>query len=230
MNELFTHSVRFNQSAKRNVVYVSPPQVGLGHLIDSDDAIEDLILFQTAANKNISQSNTVDNDFYYTAAIDYPFMTEPYLKSRYSDGSYPVWYGAKDIETTVYETAYYAVKYAKHAGITENEGVIIKKRTLFDVHCNAILINLVGHESAFPQLISDDYHYTNFIGKEIKQGGYPGLLSPSARYPSGINVNIFKKEILDSPRLIDVMEYQIDLAKKQLRVVKNRNIFLSISI
>jgi len=225
-NELFNTSIRFNDFVKRNIVYISEIKEAFSSLMDLDDDVEVVDQASSRARTHIAQHEN-SNNFYYTAAIEYPFKTEPFMQTRYSDGSYPIWYGCLTIETTIYETVYHTIKYIKAVDGYELEDTIKRKRSIFDVNCSAILINLQGKEQEFPELVGDDYAFTHKLGRDVKTSGVSGIMSPSARKHDGVNVNIFKQDALSYPVLIGEIFYFIYPKEKRV-AVKGLNIDLQI--
>ena len=85
---------------------------------------------------------------------------------------------------------------------------LYRKRAVYDVYCHAILTNLIDKAQQFSDLVSDDYYFCNSLGKVVSEGGYPGIVSPSARYTLGKNYNIFQMQHLAKPKLIMHMIYE----------------------
>ena len=229
MNEdIFNRSVRINQNIKRNVVFI-PSSMKITKSLLGDDNFHDVLKKATQRGRMYLNESEPFNDFYYTAAIAYPFKTEPYMSSRYSDGSYPVWYGSKKIETSIYETAYHTVQHIKAIDDYQQEAVFVRKRTVYNVWCDTILIDLLGKHKKKPKLLGDDYHFTQGLGKIIHDGGYPGLQSPSARHTSGVNVSVFKQHVLSKPNIDSYLTYKYNTNKSELMVFQGEQAILSLA-
>src|SRR5262249_27007245 len=66
--------------------------------------------------------------------------------------------------------------------------------------CDALLIDLRGRESAFPDLVSrTSYAFTQALGNFLVEQGANGLLTRSARC-DGINAAIFRRNRLSNVR------------------------------
>ena len=216
MEALFSKTINFNQTVKRNITNRLSPADAFSDLTDDrvdTDAAEKLIN-KTKHNINFSD---YDNDFYYTAAINYPFETEPYMISRYSDGSFPIWYGSMDLETTIYETAYHAMHSLLNIDGLDINTLVTKKRAVFDVNCEGILFDFSKRSNDYPDLMANDYGFCQSIGKRLSQSGFPGFLSPSARY-TGTNINVLLPEALTNLKLDQYLDYRIDLSRKSVTV------------
>lgn len=140
-------------------------------------------------------------------AIAYPFSS--WGKSRYSDGSHGVWYGADSIKTSIYESAHHW-----YAGLLSDAGFnkagVISERRVFWVRCDAALINLKEKVLAFPELLNrDDYRYCQGVGARIHHEGHPGLITRSARYLRGDTIAILNSKVLSSPRHAAYFSYTL---------------------
>lgn len=142
---------------------------------------------------------------HYTTAIEYPFRTEPYLRTRFGDGTQGVWYGAVDSDTTIYETAYHMMRdEARIAGWDEE---IRRERAVYEVHCRAILIDLSDKRASHPELVGEDYAPTHAIAQRLIREGHPGVLASSARC-TGTTAAIFNVAVLRDPRLQFYLTYR----------------------
>jgi hypothetical protein len=92
------------------------------------------------------------------------------------------------------------------------------------------LIDLTGNEKKYPQLIASDYSFTHQIGSRLAKEGHPGLIAPSARYQSGVNVIAFSEKILSNPKLAHYLNYYINPMDSTVRVEKeNGKTYLEIA-
>lgn len=217
MKALFEQTIHYDKVAKRNITSIAKPQHAFATLTDQHDDIQLINQLSEAARHTLSYLHN-DREFFYTAAIGYPFRTQPFMQSRFSDGSYPVWYGSKTVDTTIYETVFHVLRHLRAEEGIEQEEVIIKKRTLFNVNCNAILLDLTDKPKSFPELLSANYEFTNTIGKRVKDSGMSGLLYCSSRVSNGINLSIFNESVLSKPQLLGHLQYQIFLKAKRVKV------------
>lgn len=130
-------------------------------------------------------------------AIGFPFIN--WMKSRYSDGSYGVWYGAGDIETTVYETGHHWIhQLIEDAGFLK-PGVVIERK-IYWVRCDAALVDFRKAVKKHPELVHPaDYSFTHQVGERLNREGHPGLISHSARC-EGETQAIFNPGVLSNPR------------------------------
>ncbi len=141
-------------------------------------------------------------------AIGWPF--KHWQASRFSDGSFGVWYGCDSAETSVYETAYHWLKgFLTDAGF-ENEKVV-GERKLYEVACDAALVNLRPLTAEYAELIhKTDYSTTQSVGARLHREGHPGLVTASVRHESGQNYVVFNPAVLSNPRLYCQLTYRLD--------------------
>ena len=141
-------------------------------------------------------------------AIEWPF--KHWQASRFSDGTFGVWYGSASIEATVYETAYHW-----YCGLLTDAGFeslpVIGERKLYSVACEAALLDLRPLAASYPDLIhKTDYSYARSVGARIHREGHPGIVVPSARLSSGENYAVFNPAVLSNPRSNCLLTYRID--------------------
>ncbi len=133
----------------------------------------------------------------WVEAIGFPFRR--WTSSRFSDGSFGVWYGADSVETTIYET----VHHWRHgllddAGFIE-PGIRIERRVHL-VRCDAALIDLRNAASKYPMLVDkENYTLTHQVGGRLHHEGHPGLVTISARC-EGVVYAILNSAVLTNPR------------------------------
>lgn len=140
----------------------------------------------------------------WNEAIGFPFRE--WTKSRYSDGSFGVWYGAATIETTVFETVHHwRHGFLEDAGFLK-PGISVERRVHL-VRCDAALIDLRNAVAEFPMLIApSDYTLTQQIGGRLHREGHPGLLSISARYEGEVYA-VLNAAVLSDPRSYCYLTY-----------------------
>lgn len=141
-------------------------------------------------------------------AIGWPFRH--WQASRFSDGSFGVWYGCDSAETSVYETAYHWFsQFLTDAGF-ENE-TVVGERKLYEVACDAALVNLRPLARQYADLMhKTDYSYTQSVGARLHREGHPGLVTASVRHAPGHNYVVFNPAVLSGPRLHCQLSYRLD--------------------
>ena len=140
---------------------------------------------------------------------DAPFRSKRRLKrkTRYSDGSYLVFYSALDPTTAEVEVAYWFRK--SFAGRPQGQ------RSAY-YQCFTCLFegkekDLRGKQSEWPDLVHDsDYTFCNRIGAEAVRLELDGLVVPSARQENGSNLPVFKRSAIRDPEAQSLVKITLD--------------------
>lgn len=108
--------------------------------------------------------------------------------SRFSDGSYGVFYAARDRATAIAETRYH---HARFLAATAQPAMHLPMR-LYHVAVDARLHDL-RPEGAVPAAVHDpdDYSAGRAWGARLRQAGAAGVVYRSVRQPQGHNVGLF---------------------------------------
>lgn len=208
MAELFESIRNLAQDVVRNIVSLRESEDPFDDLSEGDDQLSRVA---TAAEMRVKQDiapGIISRGFHYATAIGYPFSTDHFMATRYGDGSYPAWYGSLDIMTTINETAFHMAR--REFDVEGIDEPIIQERLVYDVYCQAVLIDLTKKEDEFPGLTANDYSFTQAIGKRLYKEGHPGLLAPSARHSEGQNAVVFTESTLSNPRPHGYLTYNLD--------------------
>jgi RES domain-containing protein len=213
---LFDKSRDVDDDAYRNIVSLRESEDLFSDLSDGDGQLSAVAAAAEIRVKSAIPAGVIQRGFHYTTSITYPFEHEPYLRTRYGNGSFGIWYGALALETTIHETAFHMVK--AEAGIEDNHGPIIRERAVYLVHCRALLIDLTGKARAFPGLLADDYGLTHQIGERLHQEGHPGLLAPSVRHAGGTTLVALTPAVLSNPRPFCYLTYSCDPVQRTVTV------------
>lgn len=205
----------FHSDMHRNIVSLRESLNLYDDLTDSPEGWQAAMDLELTAKPHtyISDQPIIDRPFEESAfyeAINYPF--ENWSKTRYSDGSFGVWYGADSLETSIHETVYHWRKnLLEDANWHTIEGVVIERK-VYLVRCDAALLNFIPKLEAFPALIDpapSSYHITHQVGARIHHDGHPGLISHSARC-EGDGYAIFKPQVLSNPRQFCYLTYRVE--------------------
>jgi len=201
-----------NQSLLRNIVSLEDAEKFFDDLSDKQ---ADCSLAQTVASDvNPMGYSSFQPEIYrvfeeaeWFNAIQWPFRN--WQKSRFSDGSFGVWYGSDAVETTVYETAYHWLRgFLADAGL-ESESVV-SLRQLFSVSCRAGILDFRPAVKIYPQLLhKSDYSFTQSVGSRIHREGHPGLVTFSVRHSGGVNYALLNPEVLSEPRHHSALTYRL---------------------
>ncbi len=214
MDNLFSHITvtDIHQDLLRNIVALSESEDPFDDL--SRNPEEWLLARQLESDTKPLpyQSHTPEihrpfEDALWFKAINWPFKNRQ--ASRFSDGSFGVWYGSDRLETSVHESAHHWVRGLLCDAGFEHEEVVIE-RTIYAVACDAVLLDFRHVAAHYPALLhTTDYTFTQSVGARIHREGHPGLLTLSARHLGGINYAILNPNVLSNPRLQSQLSYRL---------------------
>jgi len=207
--DLFSTTVDFHGDLVRNIPGIRQSQDLFDDLSD-EAADRDIAVAAEAAARPASSAPLITRPFDYGSVVTYSFAAAHWQGTRFSDGStFGVWYGARDVETTVYETAWHWYRFVLDSFPAE-EREIVSERRVFDVRCDALLIDLRGKEARHPGLVSrTSYAFTQRVGRRVHDEAQSGLLVRSARC-DGTNAAIFRPELLSNVRDRAYLTYRLD--------------------
>ena len=156
-------------------------------------------------------------------AVGFPFNT--WSGSRYSDGSFGVWYGSDTVETGVWESAWHwYFGFLADAGF-QQEGVSCERK-LYQVDCRAALLDFRGLCRRYPALVHPgDYSFTQAVGQRIHREGHPGLVTQSVRFPQGECFGIFNPAVLSRPRQHGALSYRVQGGQNEVEARKGEILY-----
>lgn len=134
------------------------------------------------------------------ALCDEPFRPTARLRTRarttrFSDGSFPVFYCSLEAATAEAEVGYWISRF-----IDPSNGPRTVWYSRFACDFNGTVKDLRRKQADWPDLTHDsDYGFCNRLGKEAAAEGLDGLLAPSARRASGTNLPVFRRRAIGNP-------------------------------
>lgn len=193
----------------RNIVSIRVSENLFDDLSNEPTHWQAAINLELACKPRVFVSNTpvIDRPFEEAAwndAIGYPFKN--WMSSRYSDGTFGVWYGADLIETSVHETAHHWRQgFLNDAGFSQ-PGIVIERK-IYSVRCDAALIDLRPSVPKFRALVDPvDYVLTHQVGAKLHREGHPGLMTKSAQCQGDVAA-VFNAKVLSDPRFQCFLTY-----------------------
>ena len=227
MHSLFTQTMLadIHQDVYRNIVSLHQSQDLFDDLTDdpAEWAIAQQVEHDVKPPPYRSATPIIDRPFedsVWFNAISWPFNN--WQSSRFSDGTYGVWYGSESVETTAYESAFHWYRGLLTDAGFEHE-TVVSERKVYQVTCDAALLDFRKAAIDHGDLLHpSDYTLTQSVGGRIHREGHPGLVIQSVRRPEGENFAIFNPVVLSNPRQHCQLTYR--LADDQLTIERERGV------
>lgn len=218
MNQLFSQLTLadVHQNVMRNIVSIRESQDLFDDLTDdpAEWALAQQVEDDIKPPSYRSRTPVIDRPFEDAAwfsAIEWPF--KHWQASRFTDGSFGVWYGSDCVETTVHESVYHWVRgLLRDAGYDQQP--VVGERKIYSVACDAALLDFRMSVQDHPQLLhGTDYSFAQSVGARLHREGHPGLVIPSVRRPVGENFVILNPAVLSQARFSCQLTYRLDGAR-----------------
>lgn len=186
-------------SAYRNVYTVSPSQTLLDDLISDPKDFKVAVAWEEITGE-------IEKGHQYYRPIEYGdkgnslfvFENNNPGVTRFSDGTFGVWYGALEEETSFTETLFWLFREVQPDLPNSKNGIIRKHRRMFLARLDHVeTIDLVKLQSEYPNLTHPtDYSLCHELGMYAVDRGIGLYLAPSARKEEGIRTPVFQKEAI----------------------------------
>lgn len=117
--------------------------------------------------------------------------------SRFSDGSYGVFYAANDLETAIAETRYHRERFMR---ATKQEHMELDMR-VYVTDLDGELHDLRGQKTTQPLVYhNDNYGAGQHLAKTLRKEGSNGIAYDSVRWEGGECVAVFRPRLLSNGR------------------------------
>ena len=218
--ELCTTQVAFASDLIRNIPGIRVSQALFDDLA-RDAADEAVAIAAEALGRIASPAPTITRPFDYGTVIAYSFDCANWQATRFSDGQrFGAWYGSLELETTIYETVFHAHRFIADS-YPDLDRDVVRERRVFDVRCDALLVDLRSRATTHPDLVSrTSYAFTQALGRYLHEQGQNGLLVKSARC-DGSNAALFNPQRLSNVRDKVFLTYRINPARDRAVVERD---------
>ena len=136
------------------------------------------------------------------------------ISSRFSDGSFPVFYSSLEPETAEAEAR---ILFLKNVSKPNQPRTAYYSR--FSCHFDGSIKDLRPMHEDWPDLTHDnDYGFCNGLGAEAVAADLDGLLTPSARRPNGTNLPVFRRRAVSNPVVHAVVAMTLDPSSGEVAV------------
>lgn len=194
--------IEFNEQVHRLIPSKFPP-IALFDWADSAEELEQIALLEGLTNERIlsefGKINLIDKADWVGGPGSTPLMaafTHVGFESRFSDGTFGVYYAASSLQTAIKETCFhrerfYSASNEKPCSISMREYVAYVKKPLINITDNKYK-ELCNPDPAY-------YNKSQEFGKKIGENKEWGLLYPSARHIDGLCVAVLRPPALTIP-------------------------------
>jgi len=132
-----------------------------------------------------------------TSPIMAAFTHLPPYGSRFTDGSFGVFYAGRTLDTAIAETKHHREAFLRATG----EPRIELDMRVYAVDLDAMLHDVRGMKDTMPEIYDpDSYAASQSLAIEIRNSGSSGLAYDSVRNPGGECVAIFRPRVLANCR------------------------------
>ncbi|MCA8908001.1 MAG: RES family NAD+ phosphorylase [Rhodospirillaceae bacterium] len=140
--------------------------------------------------------------------------------SRFTDGSYGVFYAASDLQTAIAETKYHRERFLR---ATSEDHTEIDMR-VYAVDLDGQLHDLRGQKQSYPLVYqSDDYGASQGLAKTLRESGSNGIAYDSLRRDGGSCAAVFRPPLLSNVRQERHLSYVWD-GRKIANVYEKRTL------
>lgn len=209
----------------RNIVSLRTSVDIFQELVDDPAAVAVLMEHEMATKPTREQQPIISRPFDdattydpISTAIQWPF--DHPAASRYSSGAYGVWYGARTVLATIYETVHHFRVNTLASDIARNtREPIVQERRVHLVNCSAALVDLRSRCARDTSLLDPaNYAHCQALGAEIRSSFLPGVLTLSARLAGADVVAVFVRDALSNPRHVCYLTYTLDAGTQRVSV------------
>jgi hypothetical protein len=143
-----------------------------------------------------------------------PFTHVNVLGSRFSDGSYGIYYAARQLETAIRETAHHFARFASAANDPPRRETM--RVLVGSIEHSFDDVSRLDQATKAAILDKDSYVHSRRFGAGRRDNGSDGLIYPSVRHDGGQCVAVFWPDVVGIPVQERHLNYEWD-GKKVLR-------------
>lgn len=136
------------------------------------------------------------------------------ISTRFSDGSFPVFYSSLEPETAEAE-----IKFSFLKNVSEPTKPRSAYYSRISCRFDGSIKDLKPMRETWPDLTHDsDYRFCNDLGTEAAASGLDGLLTPSARRTNGTNLPVFRRRAVSNPVVHALVAMTLDPSSGEVTI------------
>jgi len=124
--------------------------------------------------------------------------------SRFSDGSFGVYYAARHLLTSIKETAFHYARFLRASASPAGEPLDVRVLTSNSVDGRFHTISVARY------LDPDSYVASQAMGRELRDAGSNGVVYPSVRHHGGRCLGAFRANAVPAPNTTGFLRYRFD--------------------
>lgn len=190
----------------------------LAYIPSHQEFLEQLDFDSSAAHELEGLLSHYGIDANLESLLDSPFQPKRKLSdaTRFSDGSYPVFYSSWEAKTAEAEIKH---SFPRYAGRPNGERSAYYQQ--FSCTFEGIQKDLRKKIQEWPSLVDKmDYSFCNQIGEEARRLNLDGLVTVSVRVENGTNLPIFFRRAVSEPKLEYIVKLTFDPNTNQVSLRK----------
>jgi RES domain-containing protein len=137
-----------------------------------------------------------------------PFTHINILGSRFSDGTYGVYYAAQHLETAIRETVHHFARFALDSNDPPRREDM--RVLLGSINCDLHDVIALDDATKSAVLNPNSYAISRSFGREQRDGGSDGLVYPSVRHQGGNCIAVFWPDVVSIPIQERHLKYEWD--------------------
>ncbi len=201
----------YRSIAYRNIYTIKESQNLFDDLCDHEKETEELASWAEKASGIDHARPQKERPFQYGSLETTltAFFPEKWAEGRFGDGrTYGVWYGAKEIETSVKEAAYASYLFYR-SDLKAHQNPIQSDRKLFKVSLQTKkCVSLLSFQKKYKQLVHPhDYSFCQSLGAMAVDQKIEMFRTPSVRHPKGTCFPVFSPSVIKKEQVLRYVHF-----------------------
>lgn len=219
---------QFNGTAYRNIYTIKESQNLFDDLVSDPSSLPILQSWDNESSGIDHSQTPSDRPFQYAnvATIDVLIAPGKWHESRFSDGTFGVWYGALEEQTSIQEALFRSYNFSKEDFEKENFPIVVERKMFSaSIRTNAC-IDLRGMKQD-TKLTSENYAFCQDLGRKAVKESTGMYLTPSARKEGGTCTPVFDSKCIQKDDALYFLKF-IFLSSNDVRVTRDVDELLTI--
>jgi hypothetical protein len=191
----FDPLIAVDEQCYRNIATCHPSQSLFDDIVDSEDEYKILIAWENASSGIDHLTPQPNRIFQYSdisSSVAAVFQKTNWNPSRFTDGTFGVWYAGLSQETSLQETLYWIFKNFYESTLEQKKKPVAVHRRMFEAQVKTQAgLDLRSRILKYPDIKVDDHSFCRSLGKFARDKNIESYLYPSVRHADGSCVAVF---------------------------------------